>query len=217
MITLHHAPFSRSVRVRWLLEELELPHRLVVLPSATAVDPFSQATPTGKVPTLEDGGLVMFESIAILEYLVECHGGGRLAPERGTPAWGRWLQWMHYAEATAFPPIGYLARHTMALPPEARIPASAEENRRLAVQVLAPAEQALGTSEHLAGQAFSAADVAFGYTVGVAKLMGLLEGLPRLDAYFARLARRPAFQRATTDGPADAGDGSADAAGAGGG
>lgn len=197
MIKLHHAPFSRSVRVLWLLEELGLPYELEVLPPIATTTPFSQATPTGKVPTLEDGPLVMFESIAIMEYLLDRHGQGRLAPSWTSGDRGPFLQWLHYAEATAFPPLGYLARHSFALPKAERIPASARENRELAAKVLALPERVLAESQYLVGGGFTAADIAMGYTVGTARLLGLLDPLPNLDAYLGRLSQRPAFQRAT--------------------
>jgi glutathione S-transferase len=197
MIRLYHAPFSRSVRVRWLLEELGLRHELEVLPPIASTTPFSQSTPTGKVPTLEDGPLVLFESIAIMEYLLDRYGEGRLAPSRSSDEWGPFLQWLHYAEATAFPPLGYLARHTFALPESQRIPASAQENRELAAKVLALPERVLAGSAYLVGGRFTAADIAMGYTVGTARLLGLLGSLPNLDAYLGRLSGRPAFQRAT--------------------
>jgi glutathione S-transferase len=198
LITLYHAPFARSVRVLWLLEELGVPYALKTLPPISATTPFSQDTPTGKIPTLEDGGLVMCESIAILEYVLDRYGDGRLAPPRTSPAWGSFLQWLHYAEATAFPPLGYIARHSFALPEAERIPESAAENRRLAAKVLALPERVLAASPYLVGGEFGAADVAMGYTVGTAKLLGLLGELPALSAYFDRLAERPAFRRATS-------------------
>lgn len=197
MIALYHAPFSRSVRVLWLLEELGLPYQLRTLPPIATTTPFSQLTPTGKVPTIEDGDLVMFESIAIMEYILERHGNGRLAPARGSREWGQLLQWLHYSESTAFPPLGYIARHSFALPPGERIASSAEENRALAARVLAVPERALVGSDYLLGDEFSAADIAMGYTVGTAKLLGILGDLPHLTAYLGRLTARPAFQRAT--------------------
>jgi len=202
MIVLHHAPFSRSVRVLWLLEELGVPYALTVHPMIAGTTPFSQATPTGKVPTLEDGALVMFESIAIMEYLLDRYAEGRLAPARDAPEWGSFLQWLHFSESTAFPPLGYIARHSFALPEHERNAESEAENRLLAARVLAVPERVLGESAYLMGDDFTAADIAMGYTVGTAKLLGLLEALPNLDTYFARLAGRAAFRRATA--PRDA-------------
>jgi glutathione S-transferase len=197
MISLYHAPFSRSVRVLWLLEELGTPYQLRTLPPIATTTPFSQLTPTGKVPTIEDGDLVMFESIAIMEYVLERYGDGRLAPARSSPEWGIFLQWLHYSESTAFPPLGYVARHSFALPPAERIDESARENRALAARVLSVPERALVESDYLLGQEFSAADIAMGYTVGTAKLLGILGDSPNLTAYLERLSVRPAFRRAT--------------------
>jgi glutathione S-transferase len=198
LVTLHHAPFSRSVRVLWLLEELGVRYELRVLPPIRGTTPFSQETPTGKVPTLEDGALVMFESIAIMEYLLDRYDDGRLAPARDALEWGRFLQWLHYSESTAFPPLGYVARHAFALPEHERNAESERENRLLAARILEAPERALGGSEYLLGDRFSAADIAMGYTVGTAKLLGVLDRLPHLDAYLGRLAKRPAFQRAVS-------------------
>ena len=197
MLKLHHSPFSRSVRVLWLLEELGLPYALETLPPIRATTPFSQPTATGKVPTLEDGEIVMFESIAIMQYLLDRYGRGRLAPDRDSPEWAPFLQWLHFAEATAFPPLGYVARHAFALPEAERNAAALAENRALALRVLEPPEAALRGHEYLVGDAFTAADVALGYTIGTAKLLGLLAAFPALEAYLARLQARPAFQRAT--------------------
>ena len=84
MITLYHAPLSRSVRIVWLLEELGLPYELrTVALESPAPKPFAQKTPSGKVPTIEDGGVALFESGAILQYVLEKYGDGRLAPAAG--------------------------------------------------------------------------------------------------------------------------------------
>jgi glutathione S-transferase len=197
MITLHHAPYSRSVRVLWLLEELGVPYQLRTLPPIATTTPFSLDTPTGKVPTIEIDGLVMCESIAIMEYILDRHANGRLTPERGTAEWGRLLQWLHYSESTAFPPLGYIARHSFALPVAERIEKSRDENLVLAARVLALPERVLGESEYLLGHEFTAADIAMGYTVGTARLLGILDTSPNLVAYLGRLTARPAFQRAT--------------------
>jgi glutathione S-transferase len=197
MITLYHAPYSRSVRVLWLLEELGVPHQLRTLSPIATTTPFSQQTPTGKVPTIEDDGLVMCESIAIMEYILDRYGDGRLMPARGTREWGLLLQWMHYSESTAFPPLGYIARHSFALPAAERIEKSRDENLALAARVLALPERVLGDSEYLLGHEFTAADIAMGYTIGTARLLGILDASPNLVAYLGRLTARPAFQRAT--------------------
>ena len=178
--------------------EREVPCELRVLPPIAGTTPFSQETPTGKVPTIEDGALVMFESIAVMEYLPGRYADGRLAPARDALEWGHFLQWLHFSESTAFPPLGYIARHSFALPKHGRNAESERENRVLAASILSLPERVLGESEYLVGNRFTAADIAMGYTVGTAKPLGVLDRFPNLDAFLSRLAKHPAFQRATT-------------------
>jgi glutathione S-transferase len=195
MITLHHAPLTRSVRILWLLEELGLPYRLETVRFAVPVRPFSQQTPSGKLPVIEDGDLVLFESGAILEYLLERYGEGRLAPAPGTPLRGPFLQWVHFAEATLMPPLGHLVRHLVFKPEAERIPAVVAEARALAAAALDVVERALAGRAHLLGDAFSAADIMMGYGVQAAQWYGVLGAPhPHAAAYLARLAERPAFR-----------------------
>src|SRR5258706_13937497 len=114
MIVVHHAPKARSVRVVWLLEELGVPYevRNVALARETPRSAeHLRVHPLGKVPAIEDGGLTMFESGAIVEYLLERHGAGRLAPAPGTPERGMYLQWLHFGEATCLPPLSDFVQH----------------------------------------------------------------------------------------------------------
>jgi glutathione S-transferase len=115
MIKLYHAQLTRSIRIIWLLEELGIPYELATVAFKPPRHSFEQNTPSGKFPVIEDGSMVMSESGAILEYLIEKYGNGRLAPAIGSADRGPYLQWLHFAEATAFPPIGDVARHTMFL------------------------------------------------------------------------------------------------------
>src|SRR5262245_54539345 len=114
MIALYYAPRTRAVRVRWLLEELGLPYELrrvtFVAPSGGF---FAQATPSGKLPVIEDGEITIAESGAILEYVLERYGGGRLAPPPGSPARGRYLQWLHFAEGTLSVPLSTILWHLL--------------------------------------------------------------------------------------------------------
>lgn len=199
MITLYHAPLSRSCRVRWLLEELGLDYELVTLSltDGSLREPgYLAVNPLGRVPTLEDGDLRLVESGAIAEYLAEEYGQGRLAPPVGAPERPRYLQWMHWAEATLMPPLGDLAQHAVLRPEDQRIPAVAAEARQKAAQALGMLEVELEGRDHLLAE-FSAADVMMGYGLQLAKLLGALpEDLPRCRAYLERLATRPAFRKA---------------------
>lgn len=197
MITLVHVPFSRSLRVRWLLEELALPYRLEVRSFAELRRPEHLALhPLGKVPVLVDGDLALFESGAILQHLLERHGEGRLEPKPGSPERSLFWQWFHYAEATLTPPLGSIVRHTVLLPEAERLPAVAESGRAQAAQALAPVERALAGRSWLLAE-FSAADVMMGYSVKLASLLRLLgDAHPNLSAYLARCEERPAYVRA---------------------
>ena len=197
MLTLYHAPMTRSARIVWLLEELGLPYRLETLTFVPPQRPFSQATPAGKFPALVDGDLTMFESGAILEYVLERYGEGRLAPPPGTAARGLYLQWIHFAEGTAAPPIGDIVRQ-MFKPESERVPAVVEDARERARVTLDVAERALAGRPYLLGSEFSAADIMMGYTVALARFVGALDAAihPGLAAYLERLETRPACQKA---------------------
>lgn len=199
MIKLYHAPRTRSVRIYWLLEELGLPYELEVVafkPPLAPAKPFAQDSPFGKVPALEDGDVRMFESGAILEYVLERYGEGRLAPALGTPLRGQFLQWVHFAEATAFPPLGNIAWHRFKQEVDS-IPNVIADYRTWAGAALEVLEQAASGKQYLLGAEFSGADIMMGYTLECAKWFGLLTGTyPNLVDYLARLETRPAFQKA---------------------
>jgi glutathione S-transferase len=197
-LTLYFAPLTRAVRIVWLLEELGLPHRLerveFVPPTTTF---FAQRTPTGKVPTLVDGDVVLCESGAILEYVLERYGQGRLAPPPGSPERARFLQWVHFAESTAFPPLGilvWIARYRDEAEPYAPLLA---DTRERAASGFAFLERGLGDGAYLLGDEFSGADIMMGFTLAAARALGALDARhPRVQAYLERLEARPAYQKA---------------------
>ncbi|HVP31851.1 MAG TPA: glutathione S-transferase family protein [Myxococcota bacterium] len=198
MIKLYHAPLSRSVRVLWLLEELGLPYELHAAPlEPPAPKPFAQKTPSGKVPTIEDDGVTIFESGAIVEYILEKYGNKGLAPAVGSPLRGSFLQWVHFADATAFTGLGNIAWHTRFKEDAESVTDALADYRGWAEAALDALERNLRGKDFLLGAEFSAADVMVGYTVLVAKALGLVgERHPGVDAYLARLTERPALRRA---------------------
>src|SRR5258705_1772089 len=149
MIKLYHAQLTRSIRIVWLLEELGIPYELATIAFKPPRHSFEQNTPSGKFPVIEDGELVMSESGAILEYLIEKYGKGRLAPTIGSPDRGPYLQWVHFAEATAFPPIADVARHTMFLPEADRGPQVAADGRVRAKNALGVPERGLAGRQYI--------------------------------------------------------------------
>lgn len=200
MITLYHSPASRSARVRWLLEELGQGYRLETLSfsdGSMQSPAYLAKNPLGKVPTLEDDGVVIFESGAIVEYLLERYGKGRLAPAPGSPERPAFLQWLHWSEATCMPPIGEIAQHSFMRPEAERIPAVVVDARKRLARLLDVVEKELASRDTLLPSGFSAADVMLGYALQLAKMLGQLPAdRPRTTAYLARLAARPAFQKA---------------------
>ncbi|MEZ5557583.1 MAG: glutathione S-transferase [Pseudomonadales bacterium] len=200
MLKIYHVPGTRSVRVIWLCEELDLDYEVI------AVD-FSQAfraspewrarNPVGKVPVLEDGALTMFKSGAMVQYLLDRYGNGALQPPRGTQEHALFLQWCWFAEATWARPLGEIVNHRRALPEAAQSAAAIREMQDRANLCAQAVDQALAGRSYLLGDSFTAADVMTGYTVMLAKQL-VPEPLPdRLDAYWQRLSARPAFQIAT--------------------
>ena len=190
---------TRSLRVVWLLEELGVPYelrRVEFQPPRQGF--FSQATPLGKLPVLEDDGVVFCESGAMLEYVLERHGAGRLAPAPGSRERGPFLQWIHYAEGTLYPPLGTLVFHTFYRQDAADLPSVIDDARDRAGSALDFLADQLGDQEYLLASGFSAADVMMAFTLIVAQITGLLPGRwPTLAAYLDRLQSRPAYQRAT--------------------
>jgi glutathione S-transferase len=201
VLRLYYAPRTRAVRVRWLLEELGLPYVLervaFVVPSGGF---FAQATPSGKVPVLDDDGVVIAESGAILEYVVERYGQGRLAPPLGSPARGRYLQWLHFAEGTLSLPLSTILWHTVYKGDADQVPGVVADARDRAQRTLLVVEEALADDAYVAGPEFTAADIQLHFTLAAARVFGVLDARhPRLLEYLLRLEQRPAFARATAD------------------
>lgn len=200
MIKVYHAPRTRSVRILWLLEELGVPYTIEKVAFAPQPMPFAQATPFGKVPALEDGEVSMFESGAMVEYLLERYGQGRLAPSIGNPAErAAFLQWLHYSESTVLgliAPVIWFVIYRKDAEQNAHIIADAKARAATALDFL---ERHIGDKDYLLASGFSAADIMMGFTLGAARNFGMLdERFTRLHAYLARLEARPAFQKVTT-------------------
>ena len=202
MLKLYHSRQSRSVRPRWLLEELGVPYELVTLDMQKGehkTPAYMKVHPHGAVPALVDGDLQLFESAAICAYLADKFPEKRLAPPPGTAARGLYYQWMVYAIATLEPPVIDVFMQTVMLPEAERKPAVVEAARKTFADVASVLEQALGTRPFLLGDQFTAADVMIGSTLGWAQMLGLLEGRKTLQQYVQRLSERPALQKAQGD------------------
>ncbi len=200
-IKLYFAPRTRAVRILWLLEELKLSYELEkheFIPTGSKF--FVQKTPHQKFPTIEDGPVVMSESGAIVEYLLEKYGKGRLAPPPGTPARARYLQWLHFSESTAFTPIGVLAWLTVYRSDAADHPDLIADGRSRAASAMAVVEKELSANDYLGGNEFTAADIMMGFTLVAAQMLGAIDqSYPNIAAYIERLSARPAFQKAASE------------------
>jgi glutathione S-transferase len=200
VIRIYHSPRARSAQVVWICEELGIPYELETMaftPENLKSERYLRINPMGKIPTITDGDLTLFESGGIVEYLVERYGEGRLAPPPGSPERGRYLQWLHFGEGSLMPPLGDIARHTIFLPEADRIPAVVEDAKRRAAVVLGGLADGLAGRLYLCGDEFTAADVTVGYGVGLMRLFGLIgERHAEVAAYADRLKARPALQKA---------------------
>lgn len=197
---IYHVPGSRSVRVIWLCEELGLPCEVETIdfsPTFRATPEWRAKNPTGKVPVLDDDGFTIFESGAMVQYILDRYGDGRLQPPPGTPDAARYQQWCWFAEATFARPLGDIMHHTVFKPEAERIPAVVTDAKSRAGVCLDAVDATLAGSTHLMGDEFTAADVMMGYTLRLAQRTGVLaDGHANASAYFARLESRPAYQKA---------------------
>ena len=198
MIRIHHAKGTRSMRLIWLCEELALPYELAPVdftPAGRAKPEWRRISPTGKVPAIHDGEFSMFESGAIVEFLLERYGQGRLRPPPGTPDSGVYLQWSWFAEATFARPLGDIAQHTVVRPEPQRIPAVVEDAKLRTLVCLDALEAAVPAGRYLVNSGFTAADIMMGYSVFLARRFGVLTAAnyPNVNAYLARLETHAAF------------------------
>lgn len=218
MITIHHLENSRSQRVLWLLEELGTPYTVkrYARDPKTMLAPaeLKRVHPLGKSPVIDDDGTVVAESGAIVEYLVEAHGGGRLKPAPGTPEARRYTYWLHFAEGSLMPPL--LVALIFAKVRGAKVPFFVKPIvKGIAAQVhkayidpnvtslLAFMEAELTQREWFAGDAFTAADVQMSYPLEAAaagRAGFTAQSHPKLHAWLLRCQARPAYQRALAAG-----------------
>ena len=196
---IYYAPNSRAVRIVWLFEELGLPYELVSfkLGERKMREPdYLGIHPMGRVPALEDGDTTIFESGAIVEYVLAKYGGGKLLPTVSDPEFPAYLQWLHYAEGMIMPQVNVIVVETLFLPEEERNLVNVNRATRQLNKMLGAVEQRLEGRDFIAGE-FSGADIMCGHACTVsAKLGADLSGTPNLQAYIARLGERPALVKA---------------------
>lgn len=196
---IHHAPNTRSVRAVWLLEELGIPYELEMHklgdPAMRAPE-YRKVHPMGRVPALEDGDVTIFESGAIVEYVLARHGDGRMRPAVDSPEFPAYLQWLHYAEGMIMPPVNIIVVETIFLPPERRNDGNVARATKLLGQMLSAVDAHMEGREYLAGE-FSGADIMTGHACTVSRRLGAdVSDKPNVEAYIERCNARPAMQKA---------------------
>jgi glutathione S-transferase len=214
MIVVHHLNNSRSQRVLWLLEELGVPYEvkryerdaktMLAPPELRAIHPL------GKSPVITDGGKTIAETGAIIEYVIETYGQGRLIPAAGTPERLRWTYWLHYAEGSAMTPLLLKLMFT-ALP--ARAPGLL---KGLVKSIAAKAQSGfvdpqlkahldywdaeLAKSAWFAGPDFTAADIMMSFPLEAGAARAGARSRPHVKAFLDRIHARPAYRKALERG-----------------
>lgn len=216
MIIVHHLEHSRSQRILWLLEELGTPYEIKHYkrhPKTSLAPPeLKQVHPLGKSPVIVDGDVTVAETGAIIEYLIERDGQGRLVPPAGTAEKRRWTYWLHFAEGTAMSPLlmklVFNRLRTAPMPFFAKPIAKAIASKVVDGFVQpsidrhnAYIESELGVFPWFAGAEFSAADVMMSFPIEAAAARGGLDArYPRSLAWLERIQSRPAYRRALERG-----------------
>lgn len=211
MITLHHLENSQSIRILWLLEEIGAPYGFEMYDrdpdTMLAPQAYKELSPLGTAPVITDGNLALSESNAIIDYIVDRSSRADLRPAADDPLRADYLFWFHTAQGTLQPmqTFGFvLGLATQRSPFLVRPIISKVEQtlKSLFIQprlkaVLSAMETQLAGSEFLAGDRFTAADIAMGYTLYMAKMRGSLAGdYPNIETYVTRMEARPAWQAA---------------------
>jgi glutathione S-transferase len=207
MLTIHHLGHSQSERIVWLCEELEVPYELRrhVRDPVTLLSPpeLKALHPLGAAPVIEDDGLLLAESAAIVEYIIARHGGGRLRPGPERADFADFLYWFHFANGNLQP-----AMVRMLFLNRVQLPASHPVQEALQGRLdraLAHVDTRLREVPYFAGQEFTAADIMHVFTLTTMRLFQPVDFAPYLGirAYLRRIGERPAYRRAMANGDPD--------------
>ena len=199
MLKVHFAPNSRAGRIIWLLEELELPYEVNKMdfhPKDLKSDEHRSRHPLGRIPVLDDGDIRIYESGAIVEYILERHKNGGLKPDVSSNIYPDYLQWFHYCEGMVMPPINTIVVQTVLLPEDRRDETVLNQAKRLLLKSLEPINNTLEGKKYLIGD-FSAADIMLGHACFMSNRLGCVgEEMLNMKSYVDNINKRPAFQTA---------------------
>mgnify|MGYP006267017347 CR=1 FL=1 len=214
MITIHHLENSRSQRVLWLLEELGAAYEVRRYErdpqTMLAPEALRRIHPLGKSPVLEEGSVIVAETGAIFEYVLDTHGPGGLRPEPGTPDARALTYWLHYAEGSAMPPL-VMKLVFQRLPenaPKLARPFAQAVSKRAVQGFVDPQlkthmdfwEAELAGSGWFVGGGFSAADIMMSFPLEAAASRNDLSAYPNIRGFLERIHARPAYQAALERG-----------------
>ncbi|MEP3224793.1 MAG: glutathione S-transferase family protein [Parasphingorhabdus sp.] len=197
MIILHHLEYSRSTRIIWLLEELGVDYEMVRHQrhpeTMRAQADLAAIHPLAKAPTAIIDGHLMMESGAIIEYILEQYGDGKLAPAPGSKERAEYLEWLHFTEGTlANPVIVQMLAPRFGGLGEGYAPFVEGE----VVKLLDYVEHHIDNREYLVGDGFTGADINIAYVIELATAAGMLANRPAAMAYGQRIMARPAYKKA---------------------
>ena len=199
MLKVHFAPNSRAGRIIWLLEELELPYevnKMAFHPKDLKTAEHRKRHPLGRIPVLDDGDIRIYESGAIVEYIIERHKNGGLKPDIHSDEFPQYLQWFHYCEGMVMPPINTIVVQTILLPEERRDETVLKQAKNLLTKALIPVDENLENKKFLIGD-FSGADIMLGHACFMSNMMGCVtDNMVNLKEYVNRISERPSFKTA---------------------
>lgn len=211
MITVHHLENSQSIRILWLLEELGVDYHIQHYkregPQTLAPEVFRKLHVIGTSPTISDGDLVLPETGAIMDYILDRHPSAILRPEPGSAQRTRYLYWLHATQASLMPLLLdalIFKRMVSKVPFFIRPPVKlvVDKVRKAYLfnrydRIMSFMDEELGMSTWLSGEELTAADIVMGYCLSVAEVrVGRLEGRPNVRRFLTQMRARPAFQRA---------------------
>ena len=209
MIKLYLTPNTRAGRVAWLLEELNMEYELEILPFTKEglKSPEHRARHAlGRVPVIEDGDISIFESGAIIQYILDKYDDKGLKPAVESNDYPYYLQWFHYCEGMVMPPMNQIVVQTVLLPPDRRDEAVLNQATNLLSKALKPVNEFLDGKDYLIGD-FSAADCMLGHSCFMSNRFGTVsDEMQNIKRYISNIESRSAFQKAITLGAGGPGD-----------
>lgn len=196
---LYFAPNSRAVRIAWLLEELDLSYTIEkysVGDRALRTAEYYKLHPMGRVPVLEDSEVKIYESGAIVQYLLARYANGKLQPQIEDPSFPEYLQWLHYAEGSIMQQVNTIVVETILLPPEKKNDVNIARASKLLKIALMNVNNRLEERDFLTG-IFSGADIMTGHACYAARRLKIdISDMVNLNHYIDNLLHRPALKKA---------------------